>query len=103
MIHTAWPTEDENWLADEALRIIPGIALAGLERRPDMIVLYQAYLDEARKRGVPLAKAWQIFGVTSMSYAQRVIELESQVEDVPFGEVAQHIALRIEERTQSDA
>lgn len=100
---TSWTTDSENELADEAMRLIPGIALANLQKSDGTLVLYQAYLDEAKRLRVPAAKAWQIFSVTSIRYAMRVLVLEAEFNDVDVETIAQQSAIAVDEWSRSDA
>lgn len=99
----AWPNEAENALADEAIRIIPGIALARLEGTDGTLVLTKAYLEEAFKRGITPVRAWQILSVTEMTFVMRLLMDYAENTNTDVREAAQSMALNMDAYTHTDA
>lgn len=99
-----WFTPAENELSDEAIRLLPAIALARINDDQDGVTqLFRGYRERAAELGVSTPRMWQIFGTAGVSWEVTHIRYVAGVQDCSPEQAAQGIIAKALDWTVNDA
>lgn len=100
---TQWTSAADNELNDEAVRLIPAIALARInEDQVGVAQLFKGYRERAAELGVSSNRMWQIMAVAGISWNVNHVMLKATLDDCPPAEAAREIIAKAIDWTVSD-
>lgn len=100
MKSTNWASPAENELADEAIRLGPGLAAARLrDDRVGLRTLFNSYSEKACELRVNDMQAWKIFAVSSLAWIVDLVVVVADTEDITHDAAATKMVARALEFT----